>query len=196
MLRSCKMCGSLIEGVILRKRTVHCQSCSSQLAGANNKRHGMSETREYAAWTAMRERCNNPTCHKFHLYGGRGIKVCERWDSFESFYADMGPRPKGYSIERVDNDGSYEPSNCKWATKLEQNRNRRNTYTPEEDRKIREGVALGLNFRQLALFVGNGKSRISVQTRTYRLGLKSGTPPLQKITDRTTAPSSQQGNAT
>lgn len=177
-MRPCKRCGAPIEGITLRKRIVHCLSCSSQLAGANNKRHGMSETREYAAWTAMRERCNNQNCYNYPLYGARGISVCERWNSFENFYADMGPRPKGYSIERKDNDGNYEPSNCKWATKLEQARNRRGVYTAEEDQKILEAIALGLNFRQMAEYVG--KPRGSVQARTYYMGLKSGTPPIPK----------------
>lgn len=174
-MKPCKRCGAPIEGKILRKRVVHCNACSGKLAGAGNKRHGMSETREYAGWTAMRERCNNPTCHKFHLYGGRGIKVCERWDSFENFYADMGPRPKGYTIERIDNDGNYEPSNCKWATKTEQSRNRRGVYTPQEDQKIREAIALGYSFPQMAKHVG--KSPGSVMSRTYYLGLRSGRPP-------------------
>ena len=182
-MRLCKRCGAEIEVLVLRKRVVHCLPCSRQLAGSNNKKHGRSETREYARWASMRERCNNPKAHNYHLYGGRGIRVCERWDSFENFLADMGERPSPkHSIERIDNEGNYEPSNCKWATQLEQSRNRRNTYTPEEDQKIREAIALGLNFRQMAEYVG--KPRGSVQARTYYMGLKSGTPPIQKITDR------------
>jgi len=140
-------------------------------------RHGYSGTREHATWLDMRNRCRNPAAHNYARYGGRGIKVCDRWDKFENFISDMGPRPgKGYSIERADNDGHYEPSNCRWATQLEQNRNKSNLYTPEQDAKIREAVALGLNFRQMAEYVG--KPQGSVTARAYRIGLKSGTPPI------------------
>lgn len=190
-MRLCKRCGAPIDVLILRKRIVHCQPCSSQLPGSAHRRHGLSETREYARWASMRERCNNPKAHNYHLYGGRGIRVCERWNSFENFIADMGLRPTDtHSIERVDNDGNYEPSNCKWATKLEQSRNRRNTYTAAEDQKIREAIALGYNFRQMAEYVG--KPPGSVQARTYSLGLKSGTPPCQKISDRAGFPTERQ----
>lgn len=149
-------------------------------------RHGQSNSPEYVSWRHMKQRCCNPKRRDYAYYGARGITVCERWQTFDNFLADMGLRPTiKYSLDRIDHEGNYEPTNCRWATKLEQNRNKRGVYTPEEDQKIREAVALGLNFRQMAEYVG--KPRSSVEARTYRIGLKSGTPPCQKITDRNAA---------
>jgi hypothetical protein len=73
----------------------------------------------------MRKRCTNPNDARYKDYGGRGIAACKRWDSFENFLADMGPRPKDYSIERIDVDGNYEPVNCKWIPLCDQSKNRR-----------------------------------------------------------------------
>jgi len=100
---------------------------SMSRVGKSNRTHGMSRTPEYRAWARMIHRCYEPADIKYHLYGGRGITVCERWRySFENFLSDMGSKPShDLSLDRRESDGNYEPSNCRWATDSEQNKNRR-----------------------------------------------------------------------
>lgn len=93
-------------------------------------RHGHTSGRTmsptYYSWSTMRTRCRNPKCNRYANYGGRGIRICERWELFENFLADMGERPSGLSLDRYpDKNGNYEPGNCRWATSKEQAQNRR-----------------------------------------------------------------------
>lgn len=90
-------------------------------------KHGRNDTTEHRIWRGMKQRCLNSKDHAYKHYGGRGITICQRWlDNFQNFFDDMGPRPTSkHSIDRIDNDGNYEPGNCKWSTPSEQNSNQR-----------------------------------------------------------------------
>ena len=93
------------------------------------KSHGMSRTPIYGIWRSMLTRCYNPNFKFFNYYGGRGIGVCKRWQKFENFYADMGDRPEGKSLDRINNSKGYSPKNCKWSDAKEQSRNRSGLHT-------------------------------------------------------------------
>lgn len=102
----------------------HSESSKAAI-GTANTRHGLSNTPTHVTWMSMNQRCNDPGAVQYPYYGGRGITVCDRWQSFENFLADMGERPEGLTLDRIDGDGNYEPGNCRWATKSEQAKNRK-----------------------------------------------------------------------
>jgi hypothetical protein len=108
----------------------------------------------------MLDRCRNPNCKAYADYGGRGISVCERWQKFENFEADMAPRPEGGLLDREDNDGPYSPDNCRWATRKEQNSNRRN-----------------------CIYVMHGEERVTLREYCRRNGLRYR-PIVKRIQDR------------
>jgi len=134
-----------------------------------NKTHGMRWTREYAAWCAMMTRCTNPNSANYFNYGGRGIKVCDSWKSFENFYADMGDA-NGMTLDRIDVNGNYEPGNCKWSSMKEQGNNKRNNVRIEY-------CGFDMTAQQWADHTGIGES-------TIRRRLKLGWSPEKILTIR------------
>jgi hypothetical protein len=122
-----------------------------------------SPTREWLTWAGMRQRCLNPNNPKYKHYGGRGIRICERWEKFENFLADMGPKPKGMTLDRFpDNNGDYEPGNSRWATYHEQNLNRRTkSLSDDEVVEVKAWLSDGFGGSLLARMYGVSVSLIS-----------------------------------
>lgn len=126
-------CGAIVDVVVGNLRSGNTKSCGCKKAEriakarsvhGHNKRGASS--REYNSWASMKARCENPTNHKYRIYGARGISICDRWkESFVAFLEDMGQRPPGTSLDRIDVDGNYEPGNCRWADPKTQTSNRR-----------------------------------------------------------------------
>lgn len=126
-------------------------------------RKGENRTRTYRVWSGMLSRCRNPNVPSFKYYGGRGIRVCDRWRSFECFLADMGECPPNMSIDRIDNDGNYEPSNCRWATSAEQHENRRTPRTVKLTPDLVQEVRGRLDYGEPAMSIAR-RMRISETT--------------------------------
>lgn len=145
-------------------------------------------TKEYNTWKAMRNRCNNPNYHAYHRYGGRGIKVCERWNDFNNFIEDMGPKPLiDAQIDRVDNDGHYTPHNCVWVTPKENCNNRKNyrsksEYTGvhfrEQKQKYEVNICINRKVKYLGSFINledavNARKKFAIDyNNKYNTNLK------------------------
>lgn len=141
-LCSCS-CGNEKEvrlGYLLNKSTSSCGCLFKEHMVNKNTKHGLmhDNKRTYRTWKDLRQRCNNPNNKDYPNYGGRGIKVCERWNDFANFFEDMGVRPENMTIDRIDVNGDYEPNNCRWATSKEQGRNKRNNHIMSNGKTLAE----------------------------------------------------------
>ena len=129
-------CGNetVVLGFLLRQgQTQSCGCLQRETIAQVNLSHGMARKPIYRIWWSMMQRCYDKNGHAYDRYGGRGVSVCERWQDFTNFYADMGDRPEGMSLERIDNDGDYSPENVIWADAKTQARNRRSTVYLEHN---------------------------------------------------------------
>lgn len=160
------VCGTEKTISVVDVKSGHTNSCGClmpSLVSVGMKKHGHSnscqESRAYTAWGNIKARCSNKNRDDFERYGGRGIRVCERWqNSFENFYADMGDPPDGHSIDRYpNNDGNYEPGNCRWATTHQQNSNQRSNINLTFNGKTQNLKAWSI---ELGLSYGTVKSRV------------------------------------
>lgn len=154
---------------------VSCGCFRAEHIGAVNYKHGAAAkgdlTGAYRSWRTMRDRCYNEDNNRFYAYGARGIKVCDRWrDSFENFFADMGERPEGMSLDRINVDADYSAENCRWASKTEQARNQRTNvwYQVGDERMIQADVAkaLGIHSSQMTDMRRNGTLPMHIKAIT------------------------------
>jgi hypothetical protein len=151
-------CGAerrLFTGNLTSGKSRSCGCLRAEVVSKTSRRHGLSKTAEYKVWAGIKRRCLNPNDASFPAYGGSGVTVCDRWaSSFEAFLADVGSRPSAsHTIERADNAKGYEPGNCRWASRTEQNRNKGNNRVVEF-RGVRRTVS------EWAALVGVGASTL------------------------------------
>lgn len=153
-------CGSsvVVNGHCLRHgNTRSCGCIHREQLILRNTTHGHRYNKIYRVWYAMRERCGRKTDKFYADYGGRGIKVCDRWQTFENFLADMGTPAEGMQIDRINNDGNYEPSNCRWVTRTENASNKRNNKVIEYNGRT---MTVSAWEKELKLKAGTIKQRL------------------------------------
>jgi hypothetical protein len=174
-------CGKekLVRGDDLRRsRSKSCGCLQIEMVKKNKTTHGMSKTSEYRIWAAVMTRCYNKRSKSYNDYGGRGIQVCDRWlESFENFLEDMGKRPSSkHSIERNDSNGNYEPSNCRWATQIEQANNKRTSLRININGEImtaKEAAKLtGISYNTIQHRLSKGYSDIEAIAQTRQSNKK------------------------
>lgn len=163
-------CGNIIsvstQG-LRRGTTKSCGCLNSELTAARNKTHGLRHHPLYSVWMSMHHRCYKENSNVYDYYGGRGIKVCDRWIGDEgllNFIQDMGERPEGMSLDRTDTDGDYSPENCRWASKGTQSFNRRH---PGNSSSKKAGV---YKFKKKKVWTGKWKAIIKVNKKVIYLG--------------------------
>lgn len=150
-------CGGTTHTTSYKLKIGHTTSCgckhAEKLKIGLHTTHGLARThpREYKTWKEMRNRCHNSASDNYKWYGGRGIRICALWSDFSVFFSDMGERPPNASIDRIDNDGNYEPANCRWLTHTEQVRKQARTkLTADLAESMRGDHANGMNYRALS----------------------------------------------
>lgn len=155
-------------------KTRSCGCARREACSLSNRKHGLTHSPEYTSWRSAKQRCENPSDKDHHRYGARGIRMCERWLTFELFLADMGPRPPGTSIERLENSKGYEPGNCVWATPTEQSRNRRSVnryeYNGESLALVEVAERAGVPHTRLKSRIKRGMSLTAALALPYAPG--------------------------
>lgn len=175
---ACGRVSNLIQASNLRSGGTRSCGCIHRNQGTTHGQAGGKKSKTYNSWRDMKKRCNNPNHRAYADYGGRGIKVCQRWqDSFDNFLEDMGPKPNGYTLDRIDNDGNYEPGNCRWASARTQANNRRNNILV-----IAEGVEDTL---------ANHCRRLNLRYSVVKQRIRSGWPIEKALNTPTEAPFKQ-----
>jgi hypothetical protein len=154
-------CGAIkiiFDSMLKSGRTKSCGCLQKELLKKRLTTHGMTNTKTFKTWESMKERCTRQNTKYYKHYGGRGIKVCERWqNSFENFLKDMGEKPDGLTLDRIDPDKDYSPENCRWSSTKEQNNNKRNNVILEFNNE-KKTVAEWADF--LGMKIGTLRSRL------------------------------------
>lgn len=169
-------CGCFQREDMARRRTTHGHRALVPGTPAGEDAR-VKRNLTYSTWSSMRSRCLNPNAAGYQNYGGRGIKICEQWDTFDGFLASMGERPEGQSLDRLDVNGDYTPDNCRWATHQQQMLNRRTSISSETRRAIAAYVGTGVPQEHIA-------RKFNVARRSVRRILREAAKAVQGVADQ------------